>query len=114
MSDNKKKGYLAEKMANDFLLKKGYNILFTNYQTRYGEIDIIAKKDTYICFIEVKYRRNISKGYPRESVNFKKQEKIKNTAILYIAENNLQNVDFRFDVIEILNNNVTHIKNAFQ
>lgn len=114
MVDNKQKGYLAEKNASDFLLKKGYNILFKNYQTRYGEIDIIAKKDTYICFIEVKYRKNINKGYPREAVNLKKQEKIKNTAILYITENNLQNIDFRFDVIEILKDNITHIKNAFQ
>lgn len=113
MQNNRKKGDLAEKRAIDFLINKDYKIIKTNYQKIYGEIDIIAKKGSYIHFIEVKYRKNINKGYPREAVSLKKQEKIKNTALCYISENNLQNVDFSFDVIEIIQNNITYIKDAF-
>ena len=99
MDNNRKKGANAEQKAINFLIQNGYEILATNYQKQIGEIDIIAKKDTYICFIEVKYRKNIQKGYPREAVSLKKQQKIKNTALYYIQENNLTNVDFCFDVI---------------
>ena len=113
MQTNRQKGNLGEKKAIDFLLNKGYAIIETNYQKRCGEIDIIAKKDTYIIFIEVKYRKNISKGYPREAVSLKKQEKIKNTSLYYISENNLNDVDFSFDVIEIIGNSITHIESAF-
>ena len=97
MENSRQKGVRAEKKAVEFLLNKGYSIIVTNYQKISGEIDIIAKKDTYICFIEVKYRKNISKGYPREAVNFKKQQKIRNTALYFIEENNLNNIEFRFD-----------------
>lgn len=97
MENNREKGNIAEKKAIDFLINKGYSIITTNYQKQFGEIDIIAKKDTYIFFIEVKYRKNINKGYPREAVSLKKQEKIKNTALSYISENNLINIDFCFD-----------------
>lgn len=113
MQNNRKKGNIAEIMAIDFLINNGYSIINKNYQKQTGEIDIIAKKDTYIFFIEVKYRKNVNKGYPREAVSLKKQEKIKNTALYYIEENNLNNVDFCFDVTEILGNNITHIQNAF-
>ncbi len=113
MQNNRQKGNIAEKKAIDFLINKGYSIIATNYQKQVGEIDIIAKKDTYIVFIEVKYRKNINKGYPREAVSLKKQQKIKNTALYYIEENNLNNIDFSFDVIEIIGDNITHIENAF-
>ncbi|WP_250278689.1 YraN family protein [[Clostridium] colinum] len=113
MENNRQKGKVAEKKAIDFLLNKGYSIIATNYQKKFGEIDIIAKKDTYIFFVEVKYRKNIDKGYPREAVSRKKQEKIKATALCYITENNLTNVDFCFDVIEIIGDNIIHIESAF-
>lgn len=113
MKNNRQKGNNAEKMAIDFLIKNDYIILETNYQTRFGEIDIIAKQKTYVIFIEVKYRKNIKKGYPREAVSLTKQNKIKMVALEYIYKNNLNNTDFLFDVIEILDKNITHIKNAF-
>lgn len=113
MANNRKIGDMAEKRAIDFLINKGYSIIATNYQKRVGEIDIIAQKDTYILFIEVKYRKNIKKGYPREAVSLKKQENIKNTALYYISENNLNNYDFSFDVIEIIDEHIIHIENAF-
>ncbi len=113
MVNNRKKGALGEKVAIEHLIKNGYFILETNYQKRYGEIDIIAKKGTYIHFIEVKYRKNIEKGYPREAVSIKKQDKIKTMALIYIEENNIIDGDFCFDVVEIIDDDIIYLENAF-
>ncbi len=114
---SKEIGNKAEEFSINFLIDKGYKILNHNYYSKFGEIDIIASKDSYIVFIEVKFRKNINYGYPREFVNKKKQTKIKNTALCYIRENNITNLDFRFDVIEIFKNNkkieINHLENAF-
>lgn len=113
MSSNREKGNIGEEKALDFLVNNGYSIIERNYQKRYGEIDIIAKKGTYIYFIEVKYRKNVEKGYPCEAISLYKQEKIKKTALSYISENNILNVDFSFDVIEIIGEDIFYIENAF-
>ena len=107
-------GNIGEKKALKYLKLRLYKILATNYTKKTGEIDIIAKKGSYIIFIEVKFRKNISKGLPREAVNKFKQNQIIRTANMYILENDLKDIDFRFDVIEILGNKIEHIKNAFQ
>ena len=118
MKNVKKIGELGENYAKKFLINNGHEIISTNYRCRTGEIDIIAKEQNYIVFVEVKYRRNLRYGYPRESVNLKKQNKIKSTAIFYIASENIVNTGFRFDVIEIMQVSkseikIEHIKNAF-
>ena len=68
-------GRAGEKLAVDFLKKKGFKILKTNYKTVVGEIDIIAQDREYIVFIEVKTRSSDNYGLPREAVDRKKQEK---------------------------------------
>lgn len=112
--NNRKKGDIAESIAVDYLKEKKYTIICTNYQKKCGEIDIIAKKGTYIFFIEVKYRKTLKNGYPREAVSLKKQEKIKQTALIYISENDIINTDFSFDVVEIIDKKINYIKNAFE
>ena len=57
--NNKKFGIIGEKIAQKFLINKGYEILETNYYTKIGEIDIIAQKSKKIVFIEVKTRSNL-------------------------------------------------------
>ena len=116
-------GTEGEQRAVEFLIENGYTILKINYRVgRIGEIDIIAREGEYICFIEVKTRKSYSFGIPSESVTFKKQEKIKLLASIYLT--NTGNIDerIRFDIVEILmkNNNGTNqinvinlIKNAF-
>lgn len=110
--DNKKKGSYGENLAKEFLLNKGYTILETNYYTKSGEIDIIAKDDNIIVFVEVKYRKSAKRGLPLESINEKKQSKIIKTAYHYILENEIKD-SMRFDAIGILNKEITHIINAF-
>lgn len=120
MLNNRETGRLGESIAKNYLLENGYSILETNYSTRYGEIDIIARDGREIVFIEVKTRRGVSFGYPREAVNRQKQLKIKNMAEYYILSKKLSNVKMRFDVIEVFidqDNNaksVLILKDAFE
>ncbi len=111
---NKIIGNSGEITAKNYLEKNKYHILQMNYQNRKGEIDIIAKqKDTYI-FIEVKKRETLTFGRPSEAVDFYKQQKIRKTAELYLLQNNLyDDVSVRFDVIEIIGNELNHIENCF-
>lgn len=110
---NYEKGRYGEEQACEYIENKGYEIIERNYQASFGEIDIIAKDKDYIIFIEVKYRKNLNKGYPREAVGKRKQKNVRNVAINYIIENSLNDCNFRFDVIEILGNNIEQIENAF-
>ena len=68
---------------------------------RLGEIDIIARENNFVCFIEVKARSTLDYGLPREALNFRKQENIKKLASIFIAKNKLFNSDIRFDVVEV-------------
>ena len=113
--NNIKKGKIGESIALKYLINNRANILETNYRINSGEIDIIAKINEELVFIEVKSRSNIKFGYPSEAVDYKKVRKITNTAKYYIFKNNLNNVPIRFDVIEIYlkDKKINHIVNAF-
>ncbi|WP_066507262.1 YraN family protein [Abyssisolibacter fermentans] len=114
--ENKQQGQIGEKLAVNFLKKKGYSILETNFTAKIGEIDIIAKDKDIIVFIEVKARRTDKYGRPSESVTPYKQRKIIKTALLYHSINKLCDVQFRFDVIEVFigqNDRINHIEDAF-
>ncbi|HIT72241.1 YraN family protein [Tyzzerella sp. An114] len=115
--ENNNIGSFGEDVTERQLLKKGYEILKRNFRKKCGEIDIIAKKDDTIAFVEVKTRINPVMGLPREAVDIRKQKHIKDTAMLYISENQFYDTNFRFDVAEvmILDKNVyfNYIENAF-
>lgn len=96
-------GAWGEKKARNFLIRQGYEILDTNYQTRYGELDIIAKEKDIIVFVEVKTRSSRSFGLPQEAVNFKKQNKIIRMALQYLSDRDLK-ATWRVDVIGIVMN----------
>ena len=74
--DSKKTGTAYEVIAADYLKQQGVHILKMNYRTLLGEIDIIARKKEILIFIEVKYRKNASYGYPWEAISLQKQKKI--------------------------------------
>ena len=107
-------GAVHEQMAVEYLEKQGVSILEMNYSLKGGEIDIIAKdEDTYV-FVEVKYRKKATYGYPAEAVTFSKQRTICRIATLYKQIKKLPNDgSFRFDVISILDHDITWYKNAF-
>ena len=110
---NKIKGNIGEEQACKYLTDKQYEIIERNYKNKIGEIDIVAKKNNRIYFIEVKKRETARFGYPREAVTVQKQQKIKLVAMVYLKQKRLNDAYFSFDVIEILGDNLTHIQNAF-
>ena len=108
---------VGQNEAELFLQNKGYSILARNYRIKSGEIDLIAQNKETIIFIEVKFRKNLNYGFPCESVGKAKQKAIITTALHYITTNNLNNHNFRFDVVEVMRKNgklsINHIENAF-
>ena len=114
MTNTKFTGIKGETLAKEYLQNSGYKIIVCNYKNKIGEIDIIAKEGDYIVFVEVKTRESLKFGYPREAVNFYKQQKIKQVAMGYLKFKGLYDkVNVRFDVVDILGDDITLIKNAF-
>ena len=108
-------GKKGEKLAQDYLIKKGYHIVESNKRfSRFCEIDIIAKdKDTFV-FCEVKTRKTTVCGSPLEAITKTKYQNIKKGVFLYIQENpNCKK--FRIDAISIVLEpklEIKHLKNV--
>jgi putative endonuclease len=109
-------GIIGEKIAQGFLVNKGYEILETNFYTKKGEIDIIAQKDKCLIFVEVKTRTTFKFGTPAMAVNYNKKKHIKDASKIFLYHNKLNNSEVRFDVVEIFINSgkceINHIKGA--
>lgn len=97
-------GKSSENIALRYLKRQGYKILDTNYRTKLGEIDIIGRQRSTVCFIEVRSRSTSQFGYPKESVDRRKQNKIIKSAILYLKEKFSLEKSCRFDVLSIIRN----------
>ncbi|MEG0770424.1 MAG: YraN family protein [Clostridia bacterium] len=114
----KSRGNKGENEALEYLKKDGYKILEKNYTAlKMGEIDIIAEKDGYIIFVEVKTRSENSIASPQEFVTPSKQQKIIKSATFYLM-NNKTDLQPRFDIIEVFIEftkieRINHIENAF-
>ncbi len=107
-------GASGEQQAAKFLKEKGYKILETNFSNKIGEIDIIAKDKEFVVFVEVKARSTKAFGLPSEAVNFHKQQKVHQVALSYLKSKKiLEKVQCRFDVVEVLGDEIRHIENAF-
>ncbi len=114
------KGAAGEVLAARYLRDHGYDIVCSNYRTRFGEIDIIAETDTYIVFVEVKSRAQNAYYLPREAVTAAKQQRIIKTALLYLSQH-APGKQPRFDVIEIVTAEgqpmtlleLNHLENAY-
>ena len=115
MNEKRKIGDFGEDLAVSYMTDKGYEIISRNYLKPYGEIDIIAIKDDIICFVEVKTRKSSNFAYPREAVNYHKQQRIIKASQMYMMENNINNYLMRFDVVEVFTESrkINYIENAF-
>ncbi len=112
--NNRTVGETYEKIAGQYLASHGYQVLCYNYRCKQGEIDVIALDGDMYVFCEVKFRKDESKGHPSEAVTPAKQKRICRSAMVYLKEHYLWDVSCRFDVISILGEELTHIKNAFE
>ncbi len=112
--NRRKLGEVYEKLACDFLQKKGLRIVETNFRVRQGEIDIVARDRGTLVFVEVKYRKNKAKGMPEEAVDIRKQMQICKVAMFYLAFHHLpMTTACRFDVVAICDKEIRWIPNAF-
>lgn len=121
MGRNNLAGAWGEMVAAQYLRNKKYTILGAGYRCRFGEIDLIASNREYIVFVEVKLRKSDKFAQAAEFVNFYKQNRLRTTASLYLAQNPTK-LQPRFDVIEVYapeghetqNPVINHMEGAFE
>lgn len=104
-------GQLGENKAKQYLKRRGYQILETNYRTKAGEIDLIAKDKECVVFVEVKTRTSLEYGTPAEAVSYYKQQHMINSAKYYLARTG-GDCECRFDVIEVQLSSIGWLKTA--
>lgn len=80
-------GKIGEEIAADHLRKKGYKILEKNWKTKFGELDLIASKNTILVFVEVKLKIGEDFGTPEEMITPRKLQQVQNTAISFLQQN---------------------------
>ncbi len=94
-------GILGEKLAKDFLKKRGYRILETNYRCSEGEIDIIAKHKDFLVFTEVRAKTSLEFGSPEESITPTKKGRMRATAFHYRQTHDNLPLSWRIDVVAV-------------
>ncbi|MCX6765414.1 MAG: YraN family protein [Candidatus Moranbacteria bacterium] len=118
-------GQLGEKIAAEYLKNKGYKVLEKNFKNplgrRLGEIDIIAKKNGEIVFVEVKTRELSAgdKSLPEENITKAKLHKLNKIALFYIKQENAWDKPYHFDALSVwIGENrkafkISHLENIF-
>lgn len=114
-SSNKDIGAAGEKIALDHLLSKNYTLVTTNFQTRFGEIDLIMKDGETVVFVEVKTKKGLGFGPPEDMFTRGKYERVKRMATVYLGG---REVPCRIDMVAVIldssNNAISfkHYENA--
>ena len=111
-------GKEGERVAEQYLRKKGYRVVERNYRCSAGEVDLIVLDRRVIVFVEVKTRTDHRFGTPLEAVEFRKQRKMIQAAQFFLSQKKLHQRDARFDVVGISwpggEPLVEHVQNAFE
>jgi putative endonuclease len=112
-------GRIGERLAIEYLCRHGYEILEKNYRKQFGEVDIIAREQGTLCFVEVKTRHSSAYGAPFEAVDWRKQRQLSKIAQDYLLQKQLLDTAARFDVVAVMltqehrSVKIELIKNAF-
>lgn len=117
MAKHLETGQKGEDLAVELLLQKGYEILERNYRNGRAEIDIIAQKDIFMVFVEVKSLTNTKFGNPEIGVTKHKVKMVTKAAANFVIENNWHQ-QIRFDIVSITfkaneEYEITHFEDAF-
>lgn len=94
-------GAAGEELAARELARRGYVIRERNWRCAAGEVDLVAEQDDALVFVEVKTRRSNQFGAPEESITFAKRAHLIAAAQTYLQEHQLQDCDWRIDVVAI-------------
>lgn len=95
-------GRRGERLACRLLTELGYDVLLRNYRTPHGEVDIVAREGTTMCFVEVKTRRRRGAARPAAAVGPAKQRRLIRSAHAYLRELGWPPLIYRFDIVEVL------------
>lgn len=107
-------GVEGEETAKKYLESIGYEIIDSNVNfPNVGELDIVACDGNELVFVEVKTRADNVFGNPLEAVTKAKIRKIVAASRRYLSTHNKRYEGYRYDVIGILGDKITHIKEAF-
>ena len=99
--DRQSLGKHGEDLACGELVRRGYAILARRYRSRFGEIDIVARHDDAIVFVEVKTRGNRHFGGGELAVTPAKQRRIAQMAVDFLSRRRLHDHACRFDVVAV-------------
>ncbi|MCB1061129.1 MAG: YraN family protein [Calditrichaeota bacterium] len=109
-------GAWGEELASRHLASKGLKIIDRNWRNKAGELDLVARTDELLIFVEVKSSRHESEYLPEHRVNWKKQHKIKRLAAAYCKSHRLDQ-PIRYDIVSVVGEGkhiqIRHIENAF-
>ena len=113
-------GAWGEEQAVKFLKAKGYSVLGRNVRpNRHDEIDIVARIDESLVFVEVKARRREDFGRPLMAVDKDKRHALNRAAAAFLRKAKFPNLFYRFDVVEVLGQPeegepiIRHLNDAF-
>ena len=94
-------GQLGERLAQDFLKERGYQIVETNYRSPDGEVDIIVSQKGVLVFVEVRTKSSHMFGTPEESVNRRKKQKLIAVSQHYLQNHEPQPPSWRIDFVAV-------------
>ncbi len=126
MLSRKEIGAFGEKIAKRYLEKRGYKILAQNFRKKFGELDIVTKKNKNVIFFEVKTREvndpnELESFLPEDEISFEKEKQLRKMTQIYLAENNLSlNTSCQIDILAInlfldsQRAKIRHYKNAIE
>jgi len=111
-------GQASERLAEQFLVAKGYRIVERNLRTALGELDLVAEDGDVLVFVEVKGRTSEAYGGALAAVDARKQAKLVKLASQYLAQRHLSQKSCRFDVVLVQGQpghqgQIEHLQNAF-
>lgn len=112
MSANQRLGKAGEAAARRELVRLGYEILSSNFRTRQGEVDLIAREDGQFVFVEVKTRLGRSYGIGEEAITPTKQARIINAAQAWLQNQGQASADWRIDVVVVMPGSLKVLRNA--
>lgn len=97
--ENREIGRIGEGIAQEFLIKKGFELVLRNFYTRFGEIDLIMKDKGILVFVEVKTKKGLDFGQPEEMFTRNKYERVKRMAGVYLQG---REVKCRIDMVAVV------------
>ena len=115
--DRQALGALGERVAARWLARGGWEVVARRFRSGHRDIDLVARRDATVAFVEVKARRGLSLGDPVEAVGWRKRRQLERSAWVWIDRHGRAGEAYRFDVIGVLFGpggvRVRHVENAF-